>query len=178
MTETGVLVHPIQKSRLMLRDRTYAPQVVTMRAYEVYVHLHGEQEALVTGECRGGFGVGETRRFPLRPVFPEGRVARAGAGSAAGDATVMPRALVLSAAVLLAGCAGAPRVEVQQVNVAVPVECQEPVPVRPAMPTEGLERGASVDDFARAAMAEIERREGYEGQLRSALLNCTATLSD
>ncbi len=79
--------------------------------------------------------------------------------------------------VLLSGCAGAPRVEVQRVSVPVPVECREPVPARPAMPTEALRSGASVDDFARAAMAEIERREGYEGQLLVALEACRAPIS-
>lgn len=31
------------------------------------------------------------------------------------------------------------------------------------MPTEALRLSATVDDFARAAMAEIERREGTKG---------------
>lgn len=87
------------------------------------------------------------------------------------------RAAVLILAALLAGCAGAPRVEVQRVNVAVPVECQEPVPARPAMPTDSLRPGATVDDFARAAMAELARREGYEGQLLTALEACRAPIN-
>lgn len=74
---------------------------------------------------------------------------------------------------LLAGCAAAPRVEVQRISVPVPVECREPVPARPVMPTEALRPGASLDDFARAAMAEIERREGFEVALVTALLACT-----
>lgn len=86
------------------------------------------------------------------------------------------RAAVLMLAALLAGCAGAPRVEIQRVNVSVPVECKEPVPARPVMPTDALRAGATVDDFARAAMAEIERREGYEGQLIVALENCRRPL--
>lgn len=88
-----------------------------------------------------------------------------------------PRLLVFSAAVLLAGCAGAPRVEIQRVNVSVPVECQESVPARPVMPTDALRRGATVDDFARAAMAELQRREGYEGQLLTALEACRAPIN-
>jgi len=80
-------------------------------------------------------------------------------------------------ALLLVGCAGAPRVEVQRVSVPVPVECREPVPSRPVMPTEALRPGASLDDFARAAMAEIERREGYEGQLLAALEACRAPIN-
>lgn len=83
-------------------------------------------------------------------------------------------AVVAAAAVLLlAGCEAAPRVEIQRVSVAVPVECKEPIPDRPVMPTEALRPGATVDQFAQAAMAEIERREGYEGQLRAALAACT-----
>ncbi len=74
------------------------------------------------------------------------------------------RAAVLILAALLAGCAGAPRVEIQRVNVSVPVECQEPVPARPVMPTDALRAGATVDDFTKAAQAEIERREGLRGR--------------
>ncbi len=87
------------------------------------------------------------------------------------------RAAVLMLAALLAGCAGAPRVETVEVRVPVPVECREPVPARPAMPTEALRPGATMDDFARAAMAEIERREGYEGQLLTALETCRSSVS-
>ncbi|MBL7089519.1 MAG: hypothetical protein ISS20_11965 [Acidovorax sp.] len=80
-------------------------------------------------------------------------------------------------AVLLGGCASpAPRIEIQRVNVAVPVECEEPIPTRPVMPTEALRPGATVDQFAQAAMAEIERREGYEVQLVAALEVCTGSI--
>lgn len=79
---------------------------------------------------------------------------------------------------VLAGCvATAPRVEIQRVNVAVPVACQEPTPDRPVMPTEALRPGATVDQFTQAAMAEIERREGYEVQLVAALANCTRPIA-
>lgn len=77
-------------------------------------------------------------------------------------------------AALLTGCASAPpRVEIQPVNVAVPVACQEKEPERPVMPTASLRPGATVDQFTQAAQAEIERREGYEGLLRTALAACT-----
>ncbi|RYF47321.1 MAG: hypothetical protein EOO27_37710 [Comamonadaceae bacterium] len=78
----------------------------------------------------------------------------------------------VAASACLLGCQTAPRVEVQRVNVAVPVECQEPIPGRPVMPTEALRPGATVDQFTQAAQAEIERREGYELQLRVALAAC------
>ena len=80
----------------------------------------------------------------------------------------------LAAAVLLAGCAATPpaRVEIQQVKVPVPVPCDEPEPERPTMPTEHLAGDADLDTWVKSMIAEIERREGYEGQLREALHNC------
>lgn len=82
---------------------------------------------------------------------------------------------VLAAALLaLAGCQTPPaRIELQRVNVPVPVACDEPVPERPAMPTEQLRPGATVDQFTQAAQAEIDRREGYEVRLLAALVVCT-----
>jgi hypothetical protein len=88
--------------------------------------------------------------------------------------------LFLSALTLsvLSGCGAVPqRVEIQRVNVAVPVACQEPTPTRPIMPTEALRPGATVDQFTQAAQAEIERREGYEGQLVAALAICTRPIA-
>jgi hypothetical protein len=82
------------------------------------------------------------------------------------------RAAAVLLAVLATGCA----TTVQPVNVPVPVECRVAVPERPAMPTESLRPGVGLDAFAQAAMAEIERREGYEGQLVAALATCTRPL--
>ena len=66
---TDIATHPVQNAR---KDRTgKAPQVVTMRAYEVYRHLHGEQEAMVTGWCRGGFSTGELIAFLYAYSFPK-----------------------------------------------------------------------------------------------------------
>lgn len=70
----------------------------------------------------------------------------------------------------LAGCSTSP--QVQTVKTVVPVECREKEPDRPAMPTEGLAQGASLTDKVKAALAEILLREGYEGQLRTALRAC------
>ncbi|BFO56855.1 MULTISPECIES: hypothetical protein [Comamonadaceae] len=81
-------------------------------------------------------------------------------------------AVMLLAMASLAGCAGTTHSDVLQVRIPVPVACREPVPGRPSMPTEALRPDASLDDFARAAMAEIERREGYEGRLAAALEAC------
>lgn len=70
----------------------------------------------------------------------------------------------------LAGCSSVPQVEVQEVKVPVPVECREPIPDRPAMPTETLADDADPFELLRAALAEIDRREGYEVRLLAALM--------
>ena len=64
-------VHPIQIHRGYGRKRAVCPVIVTMRAYEVYKHVHGEQRALITGDCRGGFGVGELIAFLYAYPFPK-----------------------------------------------------------------------------------------------------------
>lgn len=63
-----VPVHPVQCN---YRGHSgTAPQTVTMRAYEVYKEVHGEQEALITGGCRGGFGTGKLIAFLYARSFP------------------------------------------------------------------------------------------------------------
>lgn len=54
----------------------------------------------------------------------------------------------------------------------VPQVCTEFEPERPVMPTEQLALPTDPDTFTQSAIAEIERREGYEDQLRTALRNC------
>ena len=56
------------------RDRQKATirRSVHMLAYEVYCEVHGPQEALITGWCRGGFGVGELIAFLYARSFPKG----------------------------------------------------------------------------------------------------------
>jgi len=57
--------HPIQPCK----DR-FISKAVTTLAYEVYCHIFTPQEALITGNCRGGFGSTEligllyARNFP------------------------------------------------------------------------------------------------------------------
>lgn len=67
-----VPVHPVQTA-LGMHDRPggVCPQVVTMRAYEVYRHVFGEQKALVEGSCRGGFSAGELIAFLYAYPFPQ-----------------------------------------------------------------------------------------------------------
>ncbi|MBB3010628.1 hypothetical protein [Cupriavidus alkaliphilus] len=64
---TTIETHPVQATHPVIK----APKVVTMRAYEVYCHLYGEQEAMVTGGCRGGFGSGELIAFLYAHSFPK-----------------------------------------------------------------------------------------------------------
>jgi hypothetical protein len=66
---SDVPTHPVQTKRVIHRSAR-APQTVTMRAYEVYCHLYGPQDALVTGDCRGGFGAGELIAFLYAYPFP------------------------------------------------------------------------------------------------------------
>lgn len=87
----------------------------------------------------------------------------------------MRAAVLLLGLLALAGCASSPA-PAARVLVPMPVECREPVPDRPAMPTELLLPGAHPWVVMRAALAEIDRREGYEVQLRAALVACTAPL--
>lgn len=70
---------------------------------------------------------------------------------------------------VLAGCGVSP---LQPVKTPIPVECRVQRPARPAMPTEALAPGVDLDRFAAVAMAEIELREGYEGELTAALDAC------
>ena len=62
MTET----HPIQVSDSPSRILS----TVTLRAYEVYCALYGPQEAMVTGDCRGGFSLRELIAFLYARSFP------------------------------------------------------------------------------------------------------------
>lgn len=63
-------VHPVQtKNRAGFQAK--APRIVTMRAYEVYCHIYRPQEALVTGDCRGGFSAGELIAFLYAHSFPK-----------------------------------------------------------------------------------------------------------
>jgi hypothetical protein len=62
--------HPVQTVDRKGGEITSA---VTLRAYEVYCALHGDQPALVDlkgRNCRGGFGTGELIAFLYARSFP------------------------------------------------------------------------------------------------------------
>lgn len=76
---------------------------------------------------------------------------------------------------LVTGCAAT--TTLTPVSVPVPIACQQEMPARPAMPTEGFATKPTLDQFVQAAQAELLRREGYEGQLRTALEACRKPIS-
>lgn len=67
---SSIARHPVQTHQHK-RGPAYAPQAVTLAAYEVYSHVYGPQEALVTGGCRGGFSAGELIAFLYARGFPK-----------------------------------------------------------------------------------------------------------
>jgi hypothetical protein len=82
----------------------------------------------------------------------------------------MKRLCVALAGLCVVGCAGVG--QGVPIRVPVPIACAEPVPERPAMPTDGLAPGVDLFTFTVTAQAEIEVREGYEGRLLNALDGC------
>lgn len=64
-------MHPVQTHQQRRPEPAVCPQSVTMRAYEVYCHVYGPQEAMVTGTCRGGFSTGELIAFLYAHTFPK-----------------------------------------------------------------------------------------------------------
>jgi hypothetical protein len=70
MLAERIEVHPVQNHK-HAHVRQLAPAVLTMRAYEVYCHIYRPQEAMVTGDCRGGFSVGELLCFLYARSFPK-----------------------------------------------------------------------------------------------------------
>lgn len=70
MKDETIETHPVQLKHQIPRDRPKVPAVVTRRAYEVYCELYGEQPAIVTGDCRGGFAISEIIGFLYAYPFP------------------------------------------------------------------------------------------------------------
>ncbi len=71
MTDKERRDFPIQRSTLLPREQTVVPKDVYMAAYEVYCHVYAPQEAMITGWCRGGFGLGELVAFLYAKPFPK-----------------------------------------------------------------------------------------------------------
>lgn len=67
----SIPIHPVQTKNPRGRPPAVLPQVVTLRAYEVYCHVCSPQPAMVEGGCRGGFGAGEIIAFLYAHTFPK-----------------------------------------------------------------------------------------------------------
>ena len=67
---TEIPVHPVQNNGHRRGVKSVCPQAVTLKAYEVYRMVCGEQKSLIEGECRGGFGVSELIAFLYAGNFP------------------------------------------------------------------------------------------------------------
>lgn len=80
------------------------------------------------------------------------------------------KAKAVAACAVAAAMTGCAAPDPQRIYVEMP--CSVAVPVRPVMPTESLSPDVSLDEFVRAAAAEIERREGYEIELKAAVEAC------
>lgn len=64
------ITHPVQDDGRLKR----VPQVVTLRAYEVYEEVYGAQVAMIDDEgrgCRGGFGMTEMIAFLYAHSYPK-----------------------------------------------------------------------------------------------------------
>lgn len=66
--QSSIETHPVQIGG---GKSGRCPTAVTLAAYEVYSHVCGPQEALITGWCRGGFGTGELVAFLYARAFPK-----------------------------------------------------------------------------------------------------------
>lgn len=78
---------------------------------------------------------------------------------------------IICAVLMLTGCTTAP--VVTPGRTVVGLKCKAVEPPRPVMPTDLLDSNTvTLDEFAQAAQAELELREGYEEELRVALRSC------
>lgn len=68
---SDIKLMPIQKSHLLPRDAAVVNEDVYMQCYKIYSAIHGPQQAMIEGHCRGGFGVGELVAFLYAGNFPQ-----------------------------------------------------------------------------------------------------------
>lgn len=82
--------------------------------------------------------------------------------------------LILSSLLVLflVGCASTPKIETRIVEVPVAVSCIKQVPVKPEYPLQGSNPDEDIFVLTKRALAEIELRKGYEGELEAVLIAC------
>lgn len=70
MADAVIKTHPVQNNASS--HGPYAvPEPVALRAYEAYCEVFSPQPAMITGGCRGGFGIGEMVAFLYARSFPK-----------------------------------------------------------------------------------------------------------
>ena len=82
--------------------------------------------------------------------------------------------LLLVSSLLLAGCWNTKKDDKADhvVYVPKPIPCKIDKPEKPALPYDAIKKEDSIVDKAKAALAEIERRIGYEKKLEAAIDEC------
>jgi hypothetical protein len=89
--------------------------------------------------------------------------------------TLLIGKLLLPSIVLLAGCTCNPpiiKTVDKIVQVPVMVRCGIVLPIRPTMPLDSTDVSEPLDTKLSKALAEIERRRAYEGELVAAIEGC------
>jgi hypothetical protein len=75
----------------------------------------------------------------------------------------------------LVGCACNPKVVTETVEVPVMVTCIKETPARPEFPLQISNPNEDLFVLTKRALAEIELRKGYEGELEAVLTACKET---
>ena len=71
INKPNTTVHRPVQSTANPRKASSIDDAIHMAAYEVYSHVYGQQQALIQGNCRGGFSPGELVAFLYARSFPK-----------------------------------------------------------------------------------------------------------
>jgi hypothetical protein len=83
--------------------------------------------------------------------------------------------LALFSVLFLAGCATCkPDIVIQKVEVPVSVPCVKQAVQKPSFPLQGTNPNEDIFVLTKRALAEIELRRGYEGELEAVIQGCTS----
>lgn len=85
----------------------------------------------------------------------------------------MKTILLLVSLVILSGCSSVPsKVEVQKVQVMIPVPCSTQIPPEPVFNVDSLKSSDDIFIKVKSLLADNELHKGYELRLNAALLSC------
>lgn len=96
--------------------------------------------------------------------------------------TILLATFCICTLVSMMGCAPLlPKIHIEKVEVPIPIPCNIIPPKKPVMPFTdatdnplGLDGLADVYVYTQRALAEIERRKGYETELEAAITACNS----